>query len=320
MWPKTKPMKNFALALPLVVMLPASMFSQSRWNNYFIAHFWTPEETPIELVDSLAIANDWHRTYHAPMIGHTESIYDFPYQEEDIYSVIEPLVVTDSVVNTARLISLGDGNGRVNTPVLEAVVYEPGFSPNLSWDYFQYLAEECVDADYYQVKVPTTTAVLEAIEIIKSRPSFSSENWYFNVDGYAVATASCMEYGFSVTPNDCNSTDSREAATQATEYVAGWIQNISGQPWFPFVLNMNSQTSNWDWPGCTNNGDSFYELGQMSPSTGCLPQEEVDAEYWSCDTVYVACPDLDNNNLIGIGDLVDILSVYGNPYNCSEQD
>lgn len=313
-------MKNVALAFLLAAVLPISVFSQSRWNNYFVAHFWTSEETPIELVDSLALINDWHRTFHVPMIGHTEVIYDFPYQMEDLFSVLEPLVVVDSVVNTGRIISLGDGNGRVNTPVFESVIYEPSFSPNLSWDYFKYLAAECVDADYYQVKVPSTTDVLEAIEIIKSRPSFADENWYFNVDGYAIATSNCMEYGFSVTPNDCNTTESREAATQATEYVAGWIQNISGQPWFPFVLTMNSQTSNWDWSGCASNGGSYYELGEMSPSTGCLPQEGVDFEYWSCDTVYVACPDVDNNNLIGIGDIIDVLSVYGNPYDCSEQE
>lgn len=313
-------MKYHVFALLFAVALPFSAFSQSRWNNYFVAHFWTPEETTLAVADSLAAANDWHRTYHVPMIGHTESINDFPYRVEDIYDALAPLVVTDSVVNTARLINLGDYNGRNNTPVFETIVNEPSFSPNLSWDYFKYLAAECVDADYYQVKVPTTNDVLEAIEIIKSRPSFSSENWYFNVDGYAVATASCMEYGFNVPPNDCTTTASREAATQATEYVAGWIQNISGQPWFPFVLSMNSQTSSWDWPGCTGGGDGFYQLGEMSPSTGCLPQEEGDAEYWSCDTVYVACPDLDNNNLIGIGDLVDILSVYGNPYDCSNED
>ena len=82
---------------------------------------------------------------------------------------------------------------------------------------------------------------------------------------------------------------------------------------------MNPNSADWEWQGC-NNFDSQYNLGEIALSTGCDIENVGIQEYWSCDTVYVACPDLDNNNLIGIGDLVDILSVYGNPYDCSEQE
>ena len=312
-------MRNLTLFLFFTATIQLQLSAQSRWNNYFVAHFVTADITSLLTVDSLADANDWHRTYHTPMIGHTESIYDYPYRVESITTPLVPLVSTDSILDTGRFIGLGDGNGSLGSAILEEVIYEPTWSPDLCWQYFQLLATECIDADYYQVKLPTTETILEAIEIIKSRPFFSSENWYFNIDGYAVVTEPCMEFGYNVPSGESCSSQGQSAATQATEYVAGFIQNISGIPWFPFVLTMNSTTSNWEWSSCGSSGSSF-ELGEMSPSTGCVPPLDGQLEYWACDTVYVACPDLDNNNLIGIGDIMDVLSVYGNPYDCSDQD
>lgn len=313
-------MRILTLFLFFIATMPLQLPAQSRWNNYFVAHFMTADITPLSTVDSLAAANDWHRTYHTPMIGHTEVIYDYPYMTTNISSPLAPLIYTDSILEAGRFIGLGDGNGGLESAILEEVVYEPNWSPDLCWQYFQLLATECLDADYYQVRLPTTETILDAIEIIKSRPFFSTENWYFNFDGYAVVTEPCMEFGYNVPSGPCSNSESRSAATQATEYMAGFIQNISGIPWFPFVLSMNSQTSNWDWPGCSSSFGSIYELGEMSPSTGCIPPLNGQLQYWACDTVYVACPDLDNNNLIGIGDIMDVLSVYGNPYDCADQE
>lgn len=321
-------MRSLAILLLVVVLQPSSLIAQSRWNNYFVAHFLTSEETSQSTVDSLAEANDWHRTFHAPMIGHTEAIYDYAYATTDVYTPLASLVTEDSTLNTGRLICLGDGNSTVNTPVLEEVIYEPDFSPELSWQYFQYLAVECIDADYYQVKVPSTGSVLEAIEIIKARPSFSSENWYFNIDGYAVTTESCMEFGFNIpSVTSCSSGYSVAAATQATEYMAGFIQNISGVPWFPFVLSMNSGTAGWSWSGCTTNNSyqSTYDLGEMAPSTGCLPLQNEEVEYWSCDTVFVACTDLNFDGCVDVQDIMGHLAAFGagctgTPYDCVNQE
>ena len=319
-------MRLLAILLLVAVLQPSSLIAQSRWNNYFVAHFLTSEETSQSTVDSLAEANDWHRTFHAPMIGHEEVIYDYPFRETDIYSPLSALVTIDSIIATGRIISLGDYNNRVGTPLFEEVVYEPDFSSELSWQYFQYLAVECIDADYYQVKVPSTGSVLEAIEIIKARPSFSSENWYFNIDGYAVTTESCMEYGYNWPSGiSCNGSAGVLAATQATEYLAGFIQNISGVSWFPFVLSMNSGTAVWSWFGCSSGYGSTYNLGEMAPSTGCLPLQNEEVEYWSCDTVFVACTDLNFDGCVDVQDIMGHLAAFGagctgTPYDCVNQE
>ena len=320
MCPKSDLMRHLLISFIFAVLLPSTFMAQSRWNNYFVAHFNTIEATAQDLVDSLAQANGWTRTFHTPSIGHVAQSIDYPYEESDIYSPLSSLNLSDSILTPGRAIVLGAGNGRIGTPVLEEVQYEPSFSPELSWQYFQYLAVECVDADYYQVVVPASSDVFEAIEIIQARPSFASENWYFNIDGFAVVTSACMQYGYGLPlGTSCSSELASNLATEATEFVSGFIQNTTGVSWFPFVLSMNSNTAAWEWQGC-NGYDSQYNLGEVAPSTGCDIENVGIQEYWSCDTVYVACPDVDNNNLIGIGDIIDVLSVYGNPYDCSEQE
>ena len=73
------------LFLFFIATMPLQLAAQSRWNNYFVAHFMTADITPLSTVDSLAAANDWHRTYHTPMIGHTEVIYGLPLHDHEYF-------------------------------------------------------------------------------------------------------------------------------------------------------------------------------------------------------------------------------------------
>ena len=121
-----------------------------------------------------------------------------------------------------------------------------------------------------------------------------------------------MEFGYNMpAATGCSYSDASAAATQATEYMAGFIQNISGVSWFPFVLSMNSSTASWDWQSCNSNYSSTYDLGEMSPSTGCLPLQNEEVEYWSCDTVFVACTDLNFDGCVDVQDIMGHLAAFG---------
>ena len=297
----------------LAVMAAFNVTAQSRWNNYFIAHFESPGSPSADLVDSLASELGMHSTFQVPFIGGGYGSIPYPHEIQDIRGVVEYMTPPyDSLLARGRLIALGNSNGGVTNGQFDVVVYEPVYSSQLSWLHFQALAADCVDADYYHVDLPSQEAVQSALMILAARPNFENEHWYINYDGYALVSDECMEYGFSCPASTSTNSCSSGFDTQATGSLAGFLENIAGQSWFPMVLDLHPNAAGWNW-----DNSSAYDLGQTAPSASCYPDAFTNGPFWQCDTVVVACPDLDGNNYVGSGDLLQFLPQFGDSIDCT---
>ena len=304
-------MKN--LLAYLAVMAAFNVTAQSRWNNYFVAHFESPGSPSAELVDSLASELGMHFTYQVPYIGGGHGSIPYPHEVEDIRDplrfMMEP---NDSLVERGRLVALGNSNSGVGVGVFDVVVYEPVYSPQISWLHFQSLAADCIDADYYHVDLPSQEALESALMILAARPNFGNEHWYINYDGYALVSEDCMEYGYACPSSSSVNYCQSGFDTDATARLAGFLENVAGQSWFPMVLDLHSSTSSWNW-----DNQSQYDLGQTAPLVSCYPEASANDVFWQCDTVVVACPDLDGNNYVSTGDLLQFLPQFGDSIDCT---
>jgi len=128
-------MKNLITCFAVIAVFNVS--AQSRWNNYFVAHFEAPGSPSSNLVDSLASELGMHSTYQIPYIGGGQGSIAFPYEVHDIRIplafMMEP---NSSFVEKGRLVALGNSNSGVSSGVFDVVVYEPVYSSQLSWLHF----------------------------------------------------------------------------------------------------------------------------------------------------------------------------------------
>lgn len=291
------------ISLTIILVISPMMFSQSRMNNHFIAQF-TAAGTPNEsLMDSLALNAGLIPTFQTPGFGVAYSGISNCCNE---LVPIHILVEVDSVMPPPRMLAIGSHNPWSNEDFVEWVEYEPDFSPELSLAYYEYLAENCVEADYYQIQLPDVGDLDHALFILTQRPDWSSENWYVYLDGYSYVSDPCMDYGKNSNSNSGN------YGTEATQRMAGFVENITTiVEWFPWILNASNAIQNWQW------GSSSYSLGEVMPIASCEAPEMVQGQYWTCDTVFVPCPDLDGNNVVGTGDILEFLPLYGDSIQCS---
>ena len=295
---------NRTLLALLIAVAPFVLSAQSRLNNHFILHVVADGSPSSAWVDSVASSHGFHSTYQTPQFGNSfSSAAQYCCNE---YPPVSALVQIDSVMQKPRMAVLGFYNSWHNASWVDCAVYESGYSSALSWAYFQYMASECIEADYYEIRIPSADLIAEVLEILAQRPDWSNERWYLDLDGYSFVSEPCMSFGYA-----SGSSSGTTYANEAVTRMAGFIENTCSTDWFPWILTASPEVQDWQY---TSYG---YALGQVMPNQSCDGDEYDAGEYWSCDTVVVACPDLDNNNVVGTGDLLEFLPMYGDSIDCS---